>query len=68
MALRVEHPLHERRRGRNLGVGLMLAGVIGIVFGLTVVKAMSIDDIRKMEAYDYVSRPALVTVGTEGTE
>lgn len=34
----VEHELHKRRSGRNLGVGLVLAGFIAIVFGLTVVK------------------------------
>jgi hypothetical protein len=30
--------LHERRRGRNIGLGLVLAALIAIVFGLTVVK------------------------------
>lgn len=38
MALRQEHELHVRRRGRNLGVGLMLAGFIALVFALTFVK------------------------------
>ena len=33
-----QHDLHKRRFGRNLGVGLMLAALIGLVFGLTVVK------------------------------
>ncbi len=32
------HELHKRRLGRNIGVGLVLAGLIAIVFGLTVVK------------------------------
>lgn len=60
MALKVEHELHGRRRGRNYGMLLILSGLIAIVFGLTVVKALSLDDIRKMENFDHVSRPALV--------
>ncbi len=33
-----EHDLHKRRKGRNLGLGLVLIGFVGIMFGLTVVK------------------------------
>jgi hypothetical protein len=38
MPIRTEHELHERRRGRNVGVGLMLAGFVALVLALTVVK------------------------------
>lgn len=38
MALSKQHEIHTRRSGRNLGVGLVLVGLIAIVFGLTVVK------------------------------
>ncbi|MFP7570317.1 hypothetical protein [Marivita sp. S2033] len=38
MSLSKQHELHERRFGRNVGVGLVLAALIVIVFGLTVVK------------------------------
>ncbi|SFD49290.1 hypothetical protein [Roseivivax sediminis] len=38
MALRPTHEIHARRYGRNLGLGLVLAGLIVVVFGLTVVK------------------------------
>jgi hypothetical protein len=38
MAIRVEHEVHRRRFGRNLGVGLLLAGFVALVFALTVVK------------------------------
>lgn len=38
MSLRTPHELHERRAGRNIGVGLVLAALVAIVFGLTVVK------------------------------
>lgn len=63
MALKVEHELHRRRRGRNLGVGLFLAGLIAIVFGLTVVKARSLGDIRELEAFDHTARPSAVARG-----
>ena len=35
------HELHERRKGRNIGVGLVLGALIAIVFGLTMVKVTS---------------------------
>jgi hypothetical protein len=38
MALGKQHEIHTRRYGRNLGVGLLLAAFIAIIFGLTVVK------------------------------
>jgi hypothetical protein len=38
MPFPVEHEIHRRRFGRNLGVGLLLAAFVGVVFALTVVK------------------------------
>ena len=38
MSFREEHELHKRRFGRNLGLGLVLAGAVALIFGLTVVK------------------------------
>ena len=38
MSLTREHELHKRRKSRNIGVGLTLAVLIMIVFGLTYVK------------------------------
>lgn len=35
---KVTHELHRRRRGRNMGLGLVLAAFIVIIFGMTVVK------------------------------
>ena len=29
MTLKVEHEIHQRRLGKNVGVGLLLAGFIG---------------------------------------
>ncbi len=60
MAIRVEHEVHHRRFGRNLGVGLLLAGFVGVVFALTVVKVTRGDP---MQAYDHVIRPELTVEG-----
>jgi hypothetical protein len=38
MAIKAEHELHTRRRGRNVGVGLMLASFVVLILALTVVK------------------------------
>ena len=43
MSLSKQHELHTRRYGRYVGVGLMLAGVVAIIFGLTVVKVTNED-------------------------
>lgn len=43
MALSKQHDLHKRRFSRNLGLGLVLAAFVALVFGLTVVK-VSTDD------------------------
>lgn len=57
MAIQVEHELHQRRKGRNIGVGLLLAGFIAIVFGLTVVKVIALGDANKFEGFDHVVQP-----------
>ena len=54
--IRATHELHDRRKGRNVGVALLLAGFIAIVFGLTMVK---INTGGTMEAFDHVVRPGL---------
>jgi hypothetical protein len=41
MSMKPLHELHKRRRSRNLGVGLMLAAFIALVFGLTIAKVTS---------------------------
>lgn len=38
MAFRPPHEMHERRFSRNMGLGLVLAGFVALVFALTVVK------------------------------
>ncbi len=60
MAIKVEHELHERRRGRNMGVGLLLIGFIAIIFGLTVVKVLQLGEAAQFEKFDHVARPQIV--------
>jgi len=60
MAIKVEHEMHGRRKGRNMGVGLLLLGMIAIVFGLTVVKVLQLGDLREFETFDHVARPQII--------
>lgn len=48
MSFRPTHELHKRRFSRNLGLGLVLAGFIALVFALTVVKVQNIGQVPKM--------------------
>ena len=57
MALRVEHALHKRRLGRNVGVGIVLVSFVAIIFGLTVVK---VTNTGFSEGFDHVARPSLM--------
>ena len=43
MAIKAEHELHTRRKGRNVGVGLMLAGFVVLVLALTFTKVTNGD-------------------------
>ncbi|MDF3412988.1 cytochrome C oxidase assembly protein [Sulfitobacter sp. M57] len=43
MPLNVEHDLHGRRKGRNVGVGLMLGAFVVLVMVLTFVKITQTD-------------------------
>lgn len=38
MAFRKPHELHNRRWSRNLGLGVVLAIFVALIFGLTIVK------------------------------
>jgi len=57
MAFKVLHPLHARRYSRNAGLGLVLVAMIGIVFGLTVVK---VTNVGATQGFDHVLRPELL--------
>ena len=41
MSLNKEHEIHKRRKGRNVGVGLMLGGFVVLIMALTYVKITS---------------------------
>jgi len=68
MAIKVEHELHNRRKGRNFGVGLILIALVAIVFGLTVVKVLNLESIAQFERFDHVARPQLEPTASEGTQ
>ena len=38
MSFRAPHEIHKRRFSRNLGLGLVLAAFVALVFGLTIAK------------------------------
>ncbi|MEO1536599.1 MAG: hypothetical protein AAFR73_02615 [Pseudomonadota bacterium] len=57
--MKVTHELHDRRKSRNVGVGLTLVGLIAVVFALTVVKVTRGDP---MQAFDHVVRPEMEIV------
>ncbi|MGL4279159.1 MAG: hypothetical protein ACRCS0_02230 [Albidovulum sp.] len=38
MAIHRDHELHQRRFGRNAGLGIVLLAFVAIIFGLTFVK------------------------------
>ena len=46
MGIRAEHEIHGRRKGRNVGVGLMLGGFVVLVMLLTFVKITETDFTR----------------------
>jgi hypothetical protein len=51
MSIKAEHEIHQRRKGRNIGVGLMLAGFVVLVLALTFVKITNGDfELPKAEA------------------
>jgi hypothetical protein len=62
MSFQVEHEIHKRRFGRNLGLGLVLAGFVGVVFLLTVVKVTRGDP---MQGFDHAVRPELAPEQSE---
>lgn len=63
MSFQPPHELHTRRFGRNLGIGIVLAALVGLVFALTVVKVTRGDP---MQAFDHKPRAALVPAPEAG--
>jgi hypothetical protein len=65
MTIRATHELHERRRGRNVGVALTLLAFVVLVFGLTLVKLQETGPVQR---FDHVLRPELLPEMQEATE
>ncbi|WP_323007956.1 hypothetical protein [Pseudorhodobacter sp.] len=65
MSFDVEHELHKRRFGRNLGLGLVLLAFVALVFGLTVVK---VTGLGQLQGFDHVVRPELIPVEVPPTQ
>lgn len=57
MPIRQNHELHSRRLGRNIGVGVALAALVALVFGLTIVK-VSDNGPEKVKGFDHTFDPA----------
>ncbi|WP_375260951.1 hypothetical protein [Palleronia sp.] len=55
--IQVEHETHRRRRSRNLGMLVVLIGLICIVFGLTAVK---VKQLGAVQGFDHAVRPELL--------
>lgn len=51
------HEIYTRRRSRNVGLGLVLAGFVALVFAVTIVK---LGEGQKMEGFDHQIRPSLL--------
>lgn len=61
--LKAEQEIHQRRFGRNLGLGLVLVAFVALVFGLTVVKVTQGDP---MQGFDHVVRPEMAPAEAQG--
>lgn len=56
------HEIYARRRSRNLGLGLVLAGVVALFFAVTVVK---LTQGHSMQGFDHTMRPELLPAAEE---
>jgi len=51
------HEIYGRRRSRNVGIGLVLAAFVLLIFAVTIVK---LTQGASMEAFDHTLRPSLL--------
>ena len=63
MALHVESEMHRRRFSRNLGLGLVLAAFVALVFALTVVKVTQGDRMHANDGKPVAGSAAQSTTG-----
>jgi hypothetical protein len=57
------HEIFTRRRSRNVGLGLVLAAFVLLVFAVTLVK---LGEGQKLEGFDHQMRPTLLPGMEEG--
>ncbi len=57
MAIHNDHELHKRRAKSNLLLGLVLGGLVTLVFAITMVK---LSDGQMMEAFNHTLRNSLL--------
>lgn len=62
MALAPLHEMHRRRWSRNLGLGLVLAAFVALIFGLTIVK-VSNGHGAALKGYDHECQVQLLPAG-----
>ena len=62
MALTPIHEIHRRRWGRNLGLGLVLAAFVALIFGLTIVKVTNGNG-AALRGYDHECQVDLLPAG-----
>jgi hypothetical protein len=58
------HEIYSRRRSRNVGLGLVLAGFVLLVFAVTIVK---LGEGQNIEGFDHQMRPSLLPESGEGS-
>lgn len=64
MSFRPEHEIHRRRLGRNIGVGLLLAAFVALMFALSIVKVTQGDLMHQSDhAQSVGAAPAQQTPG-----
>lgn len=64
MTMKVEHEIHQRRLGRNMGVALLLAGFVAIVLGLTIVKVRQLGA-DGLQGFDHVVQPGAAYIAED---
>ena len=61
MTIRATHELHDRRRGRNVGLALILGAFVAVLFSLSYVK---VQQGAATQGFDHVLRPEMLPVET----
>lgn len=65
--MKVTHEVHQTRKSRNVGVGLVLAVLVAIVFGMTFVKLIRIGEYQRAEAEAKAAQAAQAEAQAQST-